>query len=78
MESIKSDLMVQVSVLFSHKKKDIIVVGRFGLGRLLMFGNIESLQFSRFNSDAQKKLLINSVKWMSGTKTKYVIGCLFD
>ncbi len=43
-----------------------------------MFGNSESLQFSRFNSDAQKKLLINSVEWMSGTQEKYVIGCLFD
>jgi hypothetical protein len=29
--------------LFSHKNKDIIVAGRFGLGKLLMFGNSESL-----------------------------------
>jgi hypothetical protein len=43
-----------------------------------MFGNIESLEFSSFNSDAQKKLLKNSVEWMSGTNKKYIIGCLFD
>ncbi len=29
--------------LFSHENRDIIVAGRFGLGRLLMFGNIGSL-----------------------------------
>ena len=56
--------------------KDFSIAGKFGKGKIFLFGHTILYQNRIADKPSHKKFLQNIVKWMCGSKPNIVMGLL--